>query len=196
KAWQAITHPSSLPTWKRIKDRGLYSEKYGLLKPTPENLEAWNRVVEVCQTLGARIAVVQTPPSFNLSPENCRNAQSFFKEASRRGVIIAWEPRGDWLDSPGKVSEICREFGLLPVVDLLRREAITVSNLCYTRLHGLNPREYDYHYAYGDDDLKRLLGTLNKLEGEGVEEAYVLFNNLSMFNDASRFHGMVERSSL
>jgi len=196
KAWQAISHPSDSPTWKRVKPPAVSGTEYGLLRPVKENFEAWEKTVEVCKTLGSKVAVIQTPPSFRCSDENYRNAFRFFEEASRAAVKIAWEPRGDWVENPDKISKICRKFGLIHVVDLLRRRPATVSGTYYTRLHGLNPREYDYKYAYSDGELGRLAETLTELRDQGVQEAYVLFNNLAMVKDASHFKDLVKHKGL
>jgi hypothetical protein len=56
--------------------------------------------------------------------------------------------------------------------------------IAYFRLHGLGKQMY--YYQYSDAELQRLkeLVTLYKKGGKRV---YVLFNNLSMFEDAKRF---------
>jgi len=191
KAWQAITHPPSSPTWRKagIKLEPGKEDRYGLLKPTPENFEAWEKTVEVAKILGAKIVVVQTPPSFKYSEENLRNAIEFFSKARKENIIIAWEPRGDWHDHPDAIREIVEKTGVVHVVDLLRREPVTVNeDIMYTRLHGLGGREVNYRYKYTDDDLAKLAKKIISLvEEHNVRQVYVLFNNIYMFEDAKRF---------
>ena len=189
KCWQAVTHPPSSPTWRRAKlkvdpDK---RDKYGFLRPTEENFEAWEKTLEICRALRSRVCVIQCPPSFGYSGENVENMRKFLSSIERDGLKIAWEPRGTWHEKPEVVKRLCEELELIPVVDVLRREPIIVGEVAYTRLHGLNPREYDYKYKYTDEDLTRLLEKIVELESAGVGEVYVLFNNTEMAEDAKRF---------
>jgi uncharacterized protein YecE (DUF72 family) len=189
KAWQAITHPITSPTWKRSgltvgKDK---AARYGYLRPTPENFEALNRTFDVCEALRARICLIQCPPSFLADPANVRNLERFLAKADRRGLIIAWEPRGNWVTNPRLIQRLCNKFNLVHVVDLLRRDPVSAPSLVYCRLHGLGNRELNYRYRYADEDLTQLAGKLSSLEKAGCEEAYILFNNIRMFEDAKHF---------
>ncbi len=189
KAWQAITHPPTSPTWRKARLRVPEEkrDRYGLLRPTEENFEAWERTAEICQALRARVCVVQCPPSFRFTPENVENARAFFSSVERHGLLIAWEPRADWREHLDVVGRLCEELDLIYVTDVLRHGlALVRPPVFYTRLHGLAPREFDYRYKYTDEDLARLAGLLAQLEREGVEEAYVLFNNVHMAEDARR----------
>jgi uncharacterized protein YecE (DUF72 family) len=76
---------------------------------------------------------------------------------------------------------------MVHVVDLLRYDPASSVGLVYCRLHGLGKREVNYAYRYTDDDLQQLARKLSALEKIGCEEAYILFNNVSMFEDAKRF---------
>jgi uncharacterized protein YecE (DUF72 family) len=76
---------------------------------------------------------------------------------------------------------------MVHVVDLLRHDPASSVCLVYCRLHGLGKREVNYAYRYTDDDLQQLARKLSALEKIGCEEAYILFNNVNMFEDAKRF---------
>jgi len=191
KAWQAITHPPSSPTWRKagIKPEPGKEDRYGLLKPTPENFEAWEKTVEAAKVLGAKIIVVQTPPSFRYSEENLQNAIEFFSKARKKDIIVAWEPRGDWHKHTDAIREIVEKTNVIHVVDLLRREPVIAdTSIVYVRLHGLGGREVNYRYKYTDGDLVELAKKVISLIGEhSVKQVYVLFNNIYMFEDAKRF---------
>jgi len=161
------------------------------LKPTKENLEAWDRTREICKNLNSRICVVQCPPQFSYTAENVNNIRRFFNAIARNGLRIAWEPRGDWKDHKEAIANLCHELELVHVVDLLRRDPAIVTETVYTRLHGLGRREYDYKYKYSDNDLKLLLEKVAALEKRKVREVYVLFNNVHMLEDAERLRGML-----
>jgi uncharacterized protein YecE (DUF72 family) len=189
KAWQVITHPSSSPTWRRARLTIGKSQvaRYGYLRPTAENFEAFSRTLDVCNILGARVCLIQCPPSFQATPKNVRNLERFLTEIDRRGLIVAWEPRGDWLVKPELIQKLCHKLGIVHVVDLLQRDPVSSVRLVYCRLHGLGEREVNYAYRYTDDDLHQLARKLLSLEESGCQEAYILFNNVTMFEDAKRF---------
>lgn len=194
KAWQVVTHPAESPSWRRTRLRIQESDKdkYGLLRPTEQNLAAWNETMILSKVLGCRICVVQTPPSFRFSEENVQGVKDFFRSA-KRDVLVAWEPRGTWAEHELQTGRLCRELALIHVVDFLRRRPSFVQDIAYVRLHGLNPREYDYEYRYTENDLSELLNKLRSLE-PNVSEAYVLFNNVAMLEDAQRFVRMARGS--
>jgi uncharacterized protein YecE (DUF72 family) len=188
KAWQAITHPLSSPTWRNVKERPSKSpDKYGMLRPIRENLDAWFATLTVCRILRAKTCLIQTPPKFGCTPRNSRNATQFFREIDRDRLNVAWEPRGDWSENPEQVSRICEKLELVHVVDPLRKSPAYNSELGYFRLHGLGGKEVNYAYKYNDEDLATLSHELSLFTEKGLERAYVMFNNISMFNDAIRF---------
>jgi len=189
KAWQAITHPPSSPTWRKAGLRVPEErwDRYGFLRPTEENFEAWEQIARVCEALKARVCVVQCPPSFRFTPENVENVRAFFSSVDRHGLLVAWEPRADWRQHMDVVEALCEELDLIYVTDVLRHGPGPTGPVFYTRLHGLAPREFDYRYKYTDEDLARLADIIVALEDRGVQEAYVLFNNVHMADDAQRF---------
>jgi len=199
KAWQVVTHPPTSPTWRKagLKPEPGKEDRYGNLRPTPENLEAWRRTVEAAEALGATVIVVQTPPSFGYSEENLENAIRFFREAGKAwSGLIAWEPRGTWHEHPEAVARVVEETGVIHAVDLLRRWPAVVGKVSYIRLHGLGGREVNYRYRYTDEDLAELAKRVRSLCEKGSETVYVLFNNIYMFDDAQRFKTIAGKEGL
>lgn len=193
KAWQAITHSSKSPTWRKAKLRIPNPEEYGLLRPTKENLNAWDLVREMCDALKARVCVIQTPPSFTPSEENVENMKRFLSLIDRGSLNLAWEPRGEWNSRPELIRELCRGLRLIHVVDLLRRSPVFHSSTAYIRLHGLGGREVNYSYKYRDEDLSLLLSKVKELTEKGVRECYILFNNRYMMEDALRLKRLLSK---
>jgi len=189
KAWQAITHPSTSPTWKRMKHKPPGNlENYGFLRPTRENLEAWDRTLHIARILNAKAVVFQTPPSFRFSEENLRNVVEFFKTIYLKDLLLCWEPRGDWNQHREALRKVV-ELGIIHVVDVLKHDPVMDScQVLYTRLHGLGKGEVNYKYKYTDDDLRRLVEKITSFSS--INEAYVLFNNVYMFYDAQRFRDL------
>lgn len=187
KAWQAITHPLSSPTWRKAGRAPEWGDPrgFGHLKPTPENFRAWEIILEACATLGSRFVVVQTPPSFRYSEESRSNAVAFFSQIDRGGLAIGWEPRGEWNLHPEEIRKICEALSLVHIVDPFRRLPACDSEEVYFRLHGIGSGETNYGYTYSDADLAKLLSIVSALACK--REVYVMFNNKSMGADALRF---------
>jgi len=181
KAWQLITHEPSSPTYRKARLSIPEEERhrYGNFCPTDEVFAAWERTRDVCETLAATIVVFQTPESFGPTPEHKENMYAFFSTITARPFALAWEPRGPW---PLHVVErICEDLGLQHATDPFAQELVDQPR-AYYRLHGSPPGSTMYAYTYTDEDLNRLVGFC-----EDVDEAYVLFNNVTMFDAALRF---------
>jgi len=192
KAWQAITHPPTSPTWKRagIKVSPQKIDKYGFLKPTDEVFEAWEKTKEICDALNTDVCLIQCPASFSAIEQNIRNMKEFFSKIDRGKLTIAWEPRGEsWTDE--KVKSLCEELDLTHCVDPFAQETAYFSKkTAYFRLHGKPPGAKMYYYKYTDEDLKWLSEKLRNLEARGLK-VYCLFNNVYMWEDAERFTHLI-----
>ena len=180
KAWQLISHEPSSPTYRKaglsIPDDE--RNRYGSFRPTEEVFAAWKRTREVCEALGASVVVFQTPESFGPTASNKENMYAFFRE-TKTSMARAWEPRGPW---PLHVVErICEDLGLQHATDPFAAELVD-QPMAYFRLHGSPPGPNMYRYRYSDEDLQKLLGFCDE-----VDKASVLFNNVTMFEDALRF---------
>jgi len=198
KAWQVITHPSKSPTWKRIKQT-LYGniDNYGWLKPTKENFNAWNRIIEAARTLNAKFIVIQTPPSLPYTSESVKWIREFFsqiKPITPKGIHVGWEPRGEWIKEKAlhDLAKILEEYDIIHIVDLFKRKPLYKGGLLYTRLHGLDG-EINYKYKYKDEDLEKLAKMIIDL---GYRENYVLFNNIYMLKDGQRFKEIAKMNGL
>lgn len=176
KAWQLITHPPTSPTYRRagLKISPGTAERCGFFRPSDEVHEAWRETKSFAQALEARVIVFQCPASFKATPENIDNMRRFFASVKSSGFHFAWEPRGEWGDET--IKSLCAELGLIHCVDPFEKEPLR-GRPQYFRLHG-GP---GYRHRYSEEELKSLR---DKLAGE---EAYVLFNNLNMYNDALAF---------
>ena len=184
KAWQLITHPSSSPTYRRLKIRIPESkrENYGFFKPTKEVFEAWEKTREVAKTLEAKIIVFQCPASFEPEEENIENLRTFFKKVKKENFIFVWEPRGKW--EVGSIKNLCQELNLVHCADPFKQKP-SFGKINYFRLHG--KPGYNLSYQYTDPDLNKLEEMCDK------EINYCMFNNLSMARDAQRFEQIIRK---
>ena len=84
------------------------------------------------------------------------------------------------------IGDICEELDLWHCVDPFARRTVTPEK-CYYRLHGI-PR---WRYTYDDDELTELVSLL-----PNDRLSYVLFNNITMKEDAVRFKNIVEETRI
>jgi uncharacterized protein YecE (DUF72 family) len=177
KAWQLITHEPSSPTYRRLKTPipEKIESRYGAFRPTEEVLAAWQTTVACANALGARIVVFQCPASFEPTQQHIQNFRCFFASARREAsnLLFAWEPRGGWCDA--LVKELCEEFKLIHAVDPFARQPVS-PGLRYIRLHGIG----GYRSSYSNADLDRLASWCR-------HDSYVMFNNITMAQDALLF---------
>jgi len=176
KAWQLITHVSSSPTYRRLRERipPGKADRYGGFQTTVEVMDAWKRTAAFASTLGASIIVLQCPASFRPLDQNVTNMRAFFSKINREGFSLAWEPRGVWPTE--QIKMLCEELDLIHCVDPFRNESLS-RKIDYFRLHGI----IDYVYTYTDKELEILRKKIRQ------KPTYVMFNNNTMKEDALRF---------
>lgn len=184
KCWQGVTHPVTSPTWRRAGFKLTGKERYGFLQPSPEVFDAWGKTLEVCKALGARICLIQLPARFKEEERNIANARKFFSSIKRDGLELALELRG-WSEKGFK--RLCEEFDLTSCVDPFAADPVHFGKrkIAYFRLHGSPPGKQMYRYKYTDRDLRQLKQKVDGLQG--VDETHILFNNVSMREDALKF---------
>ena len=180
KAFQVITHDFKSPTYKRLKRKFGNPKNYGFFKNKKEVFEAWEMTKKVAEALNSKIIVFQCPASFKPEKENIQNFRNFFKKISNKKFIFVWEPRGNWPED--LIKKLCKELNLVHCVDPFKQKPV-YGKINYFRLHG-RPK-YDLHYKYTDQDLFQLKKFCDR------NMNYVLFNNLSMFEDARRFQVLI-----
>jgi uncharacterized protein YecE (DUF72 family) len=185
KASQFITHEASSPTYRRANRviPAARASAYGGFQATAEVEEGWHATQAIADVLRARVIVFQCPASFGPTTANLAALYAFF-EHTQTPATKAWEPRGPW---PSHVVEkVCDDLGLVHVVDPFAAEPAT-AGLAYFRLHGSPPGRTRYRYTYTEADLSRLEAMCQE-----YDDAFVLFNNVSMHADATRFRSLVE----
>ena len=184
-AWQLITHRPSSPSYRHLLVPVEESRRdhYGSFRPTLEVFRAWDQTLEVARALEAEVVVFQSPHTFAPGPKNIANMKAFFGRCERDGLQLGWEPRcGDW--EPDEVGRICRELDLIHVVDPAQgREK--AGSVIYWRMNGIG----GYRHRYTDQELRKFVSMLRKSK---KKKAYVLFNNIHMWDDALRFLALWE----
>jgi uncharacterized protein YecE (DUF72 family) len=185
KAWQLITHAPSSPTYRRLRSPVAAEDRdrLGSFRDTEQVWQAWKKTVEIAEALRVKVVVFQCPASFQPTPTNLQNFSTFFRKIGPQPYQIAWEPRGSW--PPELVYDLCAEFQLIHCVDPFMDRSV-YGERPYWRLHG----KKTYSYRYTDDDLQ----FLNEMLCD--RSAYIMFNNVSMREDATRFMRLCGRGTL
>jgi uncharacterized protein YecE (DUF72 family) len=119
KAWQLITHSSSSPTYRRLRQpiRAERSAFYGSFQDTDEVWQAWMKTLEIAEAVRAGVVLFQCPASFRATRLNIENLSRFFQRIGPQSFRLAWEPRGPW---PAElVHDLCAQYRLVHCVDPL-----------------------------------------------------------------------------
>lgn len=147
------------------------------------SIEAFDRCVEICNALKAKIFLLQTPASFKASEENLKRVEKFFSSIERRDLILVWEVRGkSWRDEI--VRELFSKHALVHCTDPFAAMPAFYKEFAYFRLHGSPPGKKMYYYDYTESDLRELKEKLGVVK---ARYKYVLFNNIWMYKSAHLF---------
>jgi len=147
--------------------------------------EPLERMKELSRILNAETLLVQTPSSFK--PDNLKDAEEFFEGIDHEGLTLVWETRGPlWerTEIRDRLRKVLERLNVTHVTDPLKVMPVYTGHVAYFRLHGLGERMY--YYQHTDKELQKLYDLVKPLDGTD-RKVYVLFNNLSMFEDAKRF---------
>ena len=114
--------------------------------------------------------------------------KAFFSTINKGNLLFVWEPRGkNWI-AP-LVKDLCEELEITHVVDPFGSNPTHLSQrTAYLRLHGSPPGKKMYNYKYSDDDLQKLRNILQTID---AKQYYLLFNNISMKEDALKLRNII-----
>ena len=203
KVFQGLTHSKSSPTWRRFTGK-LKDEEMNLvgdLRINDVTLRFMKTMIDIAKTLNSPIIIVQTPARFKYNKENFDRAVEFFQRfeevLKKEGfsTYIGWEPRGNWLENISAIKKILETTDLLiHVVDPLFQSLAQIRELSYFRLHG---KPYlNYKYQYSDTDFEQIYKAIKDTLDAGSNKVYVMFNNVKMVDDASRFEQFLKSRGL
>lgn len=152
-----------------------------------KSLEYYIQVKKITEKLKSHLILFQSPANFKPNSENISKIRNFFSSIVVGNLSLAWEPRGDWYDSPELIKELCLEYNLIHCVDPLRNEPVGfgTKNVAYFRLHGFGkPSVYNYSFSHKElEELKQVLYSLAR----NCNSIYLFFNNSDCYNNAMDF---------
>ena len=182
KAWQLITHTAKSPTFRRLKIKLTPAEleQCGSFQSTPMVRQAWETTRACARALSASLVLLQCPASFTATSQNIAQMRAFFSSIERDRLKLLWEPRGPWPDE--LILSLCQELNLIHVVDPFVSRFVT-GEILYLRLHGGK----DFRHVFTDEELQKIAHMI-----PSHQSAYVMFNNMAMWNDALRFQNLFQ----
>jgi uncharacterized protein YecE (DUF72 family) len=182
KAWQIITHTAKSPTYRRLKTKFTAEElsQCGGFQKTPVVQGAWEITRACAKALSASLVLFQCPASFTAAAQNISQMRGFFTSIERGDLKLLWEPRGNWPEE--LVLSLCKELNLIHVVDPFLSRSVA-GDFTYLRLHGGK----DFRHIFSDAELQAVA----RLVSAG-KPAYVMFNNIKMWDDARRFQLLMD----
>lgn len=149
----------------------------GGFRESLEAHEAWLSTRAAMEALGARVAVFETPESFQPGPDRLRDMYRFFKALARGRWSLVWSPRGAGWDA-NLVDRICADLGLIRAFDPLRERAPARGTFLYLRPRG--PRSG----VLTEDNMSTVR------DASAGRPAYVALSHRAAFTDAERLSGL------
>lgn len=154
-----------------------------------ESVGKFDEVKRIAEGLDSQFILLQTPPSFGPDKENIENMDKFFSEIDGEDFLLAWEPRGEWEDSPEKIRKVCEKHELVHCTDPFRLAPAVETPISYLRLHGKPPGEEMYKYTFEEEDLRKLRKLIGGIE---TDRLYLLWNNYNMYRDLKKFESLLK----
>jgi len=151
-------------------------------QPTPEALEAFEKLLEICKTLRAEIIHLQTPPSLKMEQTSIKNLRDLLSSLTLGKTRVALETRGMSSSKlPSKLVKTMEDHRIIHCVDLLKDDVPAhESDILYSRLFGKGN-----HNIYQPTDME--LKEIDRKTTSGQFEKIVLsFHSIKMYKDAAR----------
>ncbi len=151
-----------------------------------QSLWAFDQMKTLARRLRAKILLFQSPASFKPTEDNLEKARGFFEKIDREDFVLVWEVRWakDWTKEI--VRRVFSELGIDQCVDPFRQDCFYARNVIYYRLHGFGKPSM-YNYEFSEAELKTLANNVRQQK----KPVYVLFNNVSCYEDGLRLKGLL-----
>jgi len=189
KASHFITHDASSLTLRRAVRRIPDEERaaYGGFQATRAVREGWETTLAAAEALRAKAIVFETPATFGPTEANRDALYRFFESIATPATKVI-ELQGPWASH--LVERVCEDLGLVHAVDPFAKEPATYGT-AYFRLHGIPPGLSRSGSSYSDSDFGKLHTVCNE-----YDDAYVMFGNPTMHDDAARFGRFLGRDAV
>ncbi|MFX0163670.1 MAG: DUF72 domain-containing protein [Candidatus Hodarchaeota archaeon] len=150
------------------------------LEPTPEVLETFDIMIEICHILRSEFLHILTPPKMEFNHEKIRSIRSLFSTIDLRGVRLVWEVRSQRKELSGEVVKIMGDYNIVHCVDLSTQTPQVESDVLYTRIFG---KSHHNVYQFTDDELAEIYG---KAKDSNAKKGRKAIHAARMYKDAAR----------
>jgi uncharacterized protein YecE (DUF72 family) len=180
RAWQIITHEPGPKGYPSLKGEQPQVGQTGHFRETETVRNAFERMADSAEAIGAKAIVFDTPSSFTPTKRNQQRLDAFFSGIERPAdVAMVWRPAGVWTGE--QVAAICQSQNLVwavdPVSDSDAEQYLPHGGIAYFTLR--RP-----HYL--DDDYAFLISLAQRYEA-----TFAVFDNLNSYSQAVAMRGLL-----
>ncbi len=160
------------------------------LEPIEENFAEFDKSIDVCRALNARILHFQFPPSFPVTVDTIQNWRQFFQSLKKtREMRYAFEIRNTETADRDYVRKFLSDFDIIPTIDVSRESKVGASSqsrIFYSRVFGLGNRT---KWSFSTEEL---IALKQKVEKTSATKRYMTFHNITMYEDAARMKNVIK----
>jgi len=153
------------------------------MAPAEEAVKVFNASTGVCDLLGAKFLVLETPSRIRFSPQKIEDVKNLLGNVDRqKSVRFVWEVRCDKGEKvPQELFKLMADQGVVHSVDLSRENPDFESDVAYSRVFGKGRHNV---YQFTDEELGEINRKITRSKSSTVA---VSFHNVKMYKDAARF---------
>ena len=164
------------------------------LKPTKENFQLFERMLEISEALEASVLHFQFPSTFEVTKQVVADWRDFLDSAPKpksEGLHYAFEIRNQASANSEEVMSFLAENDIIPTTDASKNkvEPSIDSKVVYTRVFGHGDHT---QWSFDSDELAELK---ERVESIPARRRFVTFHNITMYEDASRMRALVKGST-
>jgi uncharacterized protein YecE (DUF72 family) len=162
------------------------------LEATEANFQTMEKMQKICDILQAVALIIQTPPRFQPTSQNCSKMEEFFSHYQDSKIDFIWEPRGEnWTSSPirEKLRDVLAKLGITHCTDISKVPPVFSANLSYTRVFGLGEKN---QWEFDNQGIR----VLHEQALELPRPTYVTFHTQRQTHDAARLKAFDETGRL
>lgn len=190
KKWRSIVPEKFVFTVKAHKDIS-HIHKFELKK---EVFERFDKIVEICEILRAKLIVLQIPYNQKPSVRFLDNLEKFLDYTKSYDLNFGVEARGpSWRNDRGRflLKNILSRFNVTHVFDASYEEPVYHTNIVYSRIYG---KGYHTLWVLDDDEVIRIADLARKYAEENL--VFLMGHGCRMYDDAIRIKTYIEDNYL
>lgn len=158
------------------------------LEPTDRAFTLLERMLKICELLGANVMVLQTPPWLQIDTGKIKSLRNFFASVQMKSPRFAWEARGRSRLNR-ELLGLLREYEIAPIIDLSKEAPDLESSILYSRIFGKGET------SFSQLEKSKLRLIMSRGLESTAKEKFFSFHTLRMYQDALRFMALLTSKS-